>query len=301
MSEPAFRGTRTIVRKIQPYWRAASRGPAVDHRGVHHRDISEPESEDPVSRTAATLGRFAERFVRLTDADVRRLVDWTRAIQCDQPESGREWRAAVSRELNSIQPHPAEVAHRAALASLTRLIEEDARTAAAAQALDVLVEQLIDATHKPIHLEWSGKRRALWMIWFGVISLIAGVALIAAAIGVGLGGRRELMSILALIAFALIAVGFGPYVVMPLLPPTDGEARTALSVAIVTTALVELLPADDYALLITPWQRTMEVVGPISPPRRWKAAIVTGRLLVAGITFGAGAFLAAGFLQQLGP
>ena len=107
------------------------------------------------------------------------------------------------------------------------------------------------------------------------------------------------MAILALIAFGLAALGFVPYVAMPLLAPTDREARAALNVAVVTVALGQRLPRADYERLVEPWRMAIEQAPAVEPPRRWRTAICAGRLMVAAITFGAMAFLSIGFLQQV--
>jgi hypothetical protein len=241
---------------------------------------------------------FADRLVRITDADVKRLALWTRAVGGDRPKTRAEWRQAVSRELNSVRAHPAELKRRAALESLGKVIEGNpARAEMGTRALDRLVAERIDARHRVLSVRWAGQAHAKWTIAFAIVVILTGVAFLAAAVGTGLGGRRELMSLLALIAFALIGIAMAPYVAMPLLPPTRNEGMAALWLSILATGVVELLPETEYRLLMEPWQQGVED-GEL-PPRSWATAVAAGRLLIAVITIAAGGYLAIGFLGQL--
>jgi len=270
--------------------------------------VSEPRPTDATpgdgpegraSQVDERRSRFASRFARLTDGDIRCLASWTAAVQEGRPGSGREWRAAAWRELNSVGDHPAAVAYRGSIRSAVALLRDDVRSIAS---LDDLVEELGEAAQREgldLRLEWQGKRRSAWSLGLGLVALIACLAFLAAAAGTGFGGRRDLMAILALVAFGLAALGFVPYVAMPLLAPTDREARAALNVAVVAVALGERLPPADYERLVEPWRMAIEPVPVVEPPRRWRTAVAAGRLMVAAITFGAIAFLSIGFLQQV--
>ena len=245
------------------------------------------------------LTRFVEQFISLTDSDVRRLAIWTRELQGDQPESGREWRSAASREFNSVGDHPAQVAYDRALTSARDLLAQDARSVLA---FDHLLSRLGDAAADrkvTVAFAWRGRRRALWGNRLGLFAGLGCLAFLALAIGVGLGGRHDQMAVLALIAFSCAAIAFMPYVAWPVSSPTEPEAREAIAGAIIATALQGRLSPSDYERLIDPWRRAIDVVPPVDPPLRWRTAVLAGRLGIAAMTGGGIAFFSLAFLQQL--
>jgi hypothetical protein len=243
--------------------------------------------------------RFVEQFTALTDRDIRRLAMWTQALQGDQPMNGREWRSAASREFNTVSRHPAAVAYDEALESAKTALDQDAR---AALSLDDLLTRLGEAaTVRQVTptFAWPGRRRALWSNRFGLVAIIGCVAFLAAAIGVGLGGRDDLLAVMGLIAFGLAALAFIPYVMGPLSPPTELEARAALIVPIIATALEDRLSPIAYQRLIEPWRRAIETDPAVDPPMRWRTAVLAGRLGIVVMTGGIMALFSAGWLQQL--
>jgi len=243
--------------------------------------------------------RFVAEFTALTDLDVRRLAMWTEALQGDQPANGRQWRSAASREFNSIARHPAAVAYDAALESAKTALEGDAR---AAWSLDDLLTRLGEAAtvRQVIHtFAWPGRRRALWGNRFGFVAIIGCVAFLAGAIGAGLGGRDDLLAVMGLIAFGLAALASIPYLTGPLAAPTEPEARAALIVPIVATALRGGLSLSAYERLIEPWRRAIETIPAVNPPMRWRSAVFAGRLGIVAMTWGLMALFAAGWLNQL--
>jgi len=159
-------------------------------------------SEDPAL--------FVERFTSLTDPDVRRLSLWTRALLGDQPSSGREWRAAASREFNSVGRHRAEVAYDEAINEASILVARDPRLASSLEALLTRLGDAATSRHLTREFAWRGRRRALWVNRFGLVALIGCFAFLAGAIGAGLGGMDDLLALMGLIAFGLAAVGLIP-------------------------------------------------------------------------------------------
>ena len=243
--------------------------------------------------------RFVQQFIALTDRDVRRLAMWTQALQGDQPMTGREWRSAASREFNTVSRHPAALAYDEALESAKTALDQDAR---AGLSLDDLLTRLGEAaTDRQVTptFAWPGRRRALWSNRFGLVAIIGCVAFLAGAIGAGLGGRDDLLAIMGLIAFGLAALAFIPYVMGPLSAPTEPEARAALIVAIIATALQDRLTSIAYQRLIEPWRRAIETVPALDPPTRWRTAVFAGRLGIVVMTGGIMALFAGGWLQQL--
>ncbi len=243
--------------------------------------------------------QFVERFTSLTDPDVRRLALWTRALLGDQPSSGREWRAAASREFNSVGRHPADVAFEAAIDEASVLLARDVRLASS---LDAMLTRLGDAaTSRKVTRDfaWRGRRRALWLNRFGLVALIGCFAFLAGAIGAGLGGRDDLLAVMGLIAFGLVAVGLIPYVTWPLSPPTEVEARVALGGPILAIVLKDQLSPSAYERLIEAWRRAINTTPPADPPMRWRTAVLAGRVGIAAMMAGVMAVFSAAWLQQL--
>ena len=243
--------------------------------------------------------QFVERFTSLTDPDVRRLALWTRALLGDQPSSGREWRAAASREFNSVGRHRAQVAYQEAIDEASVMLARDVRLAAS---LDALLSRLGDAaTSRQVTRDfaWRGRSRALWLNRFGLVALIGCFAFLAGAIGAGLGGRDDLLAVMGLIAFGLVAVGLIPYVAWPLSPPTEIEARAALGGPILAIVLKEKLSPSAYELLIDPWRRAIDAIPPADPPMRWRTAVLAGRVGLAAMMGGVMVVFSAAWLQQL--
>ena len=245
-------------------------------------------------------GRFVEQYAQMRDADVRRLAQWTKAVQGDRPATRREWWSAVSRELNSVGAHPAARTYQAARESVNRLIAEDARSALAVEDFVDRLNELARDRPWSIDFAWRGRRRSIWVLRFGLVAGLGCMAFLAGAIGMGLGGRRDVMSAMALIAFGLAGLLAIWYLVDVAVPPNEFEARAALSMAVAAMALRERLPTAEYEVLREPWRQAIEAVPPVDPPRRWRTAILGGRLLLVAISGGAGAIMAGGLLNQIG-
>ncbi len=243
--------------------------------------------------------RFVAEFTSLTDLDVRRLAMWTAALQGGQPTTGREWRSAASREFNSIGRHPAELAYDGALESAKLAIELD--TQAALSFADLLIRLGEAATARELTptFAWPGRRRALWGNRFGLVAMVGCIAFLAGALGAGLGGRDDLLAVMGLIAFGLAALASIPYLTGPLAAPTEPEARNALIVPIIATALRDRLPLIAYERLMEPWRRAIETLPAVDPPMRWRTAVFAGRLGIVVMTWGAMALFSVGWLKQL--